>query len=200
MNRVLLIVSLAVCFSTSAANTLLAQGKAPGVGRGLGTAASGATAAGKGIGRASDAIPATSSSAARPGLAVNRKETGLQRSGNAAARVRPLQPLGDGFRQPTLNQPRIADQRLQQAEHLRGLSERNGNESLLMTADRMEASALANQARPLGPAGPVAPGPPSAAQVEPNGQAETRPARVVAPDAKANGNLNSKRGLWLRSR
>jgi len=201
MKRAFLIAGLAFSFSAFGVNSLLAQGKAPGAGRGLQSAANGAAAAGRGMGRVPDSIPSANPSADKAAAALNGNPSGFQRSGNAVGRVRPSQSLGNGFQPPAMNQPatsqpgmnqsRIADQRIQKAEHLRGLSDRTGNESLMMTADRMEASALANQARPQGPAAP-------ASQTEPNGQPGSRAAGVVAPAAKANG--NAKRGFWFRSR
>jgi hypothetical protein len=46
-----------------------------------------------------------------------------------------------GFDQPSANQQRILNQRLEQAEHLRQISAENGNTRLGETADRMEQNA-----------------------------------------------------------
>jgi hypothetical protein len=45
-------------------------------------------------------------------------------------------------RQALQNEERILTQRLEQADHLRSIAERNGNERLLKVADRMEENAL----------------------------------------------------------
>ena len=116
---------------------VLAQGKGGGLNRALGATSK---AGGSGLGKSSNGLSRAGSNLARSN-GLNRAAGGLPRGTGAA----PVE--GD----PALaNQQRIMDHRLQQAEHLRGISERNGNERLLDTADRMEASAARNFERRTG--------------------------------------------------
>lgn len=97
----------------------------------------------------------------------------------------------------------IQFKRLQQADHLRAISERNGNEALLETADRMEASAVRNFERQTG-TGAIAPETGTVPSNEPVSIQEPVPsvdaalASKLAPSpASKNG---SRKGLWFRWR
>lgn len=173
MKRTLAIVTLAACLSTAGADALLAQGRGPGAGRGLGSAANSAAAAGQGMGRSSQAISRGNSYAGGAAAATNRSANALQRSGSLSG-------------QPAANHARIEQHRIAQADHLRSLSERNGNESLMGTADRMQASASTNYQRQ------------STLAPSEGGMAETASAAAaIAPTRQPAG---GKRGFWFRSR
>ena len=205
MKRVLATLCLAACTSAAAADSVFAQ-QGRGLGRGLGNAAtaSATASASRGMGHSAEVASraAGSPNTAAPGFnraasSLNRGAPGLQRS--AVARGSALPPMtGAGFHsQARTNHDRITQQRLQQADHLRALSQRNGNEALQATADRMEANALENQQRwqtQFESGGPV---PGEAALAAPHAPAVTAPA-LPAPAAKARG--NAKRGFWFRSR
>jgi hypothetical protein len=163
---------------------LLADGKGGGLNRALKTGAKGPINAGPGRsgglpGRASDDL-------ARRGPGLNRAGGGLERAAT--------------------NQQRILDHRLNQAEHLRGVAERNGNENLLETADRMEANATRNFERqqqrfagdptvPTTPPGETPSGEaPAPTLTAPNA---TEPVPVATPTPTAS---RAGRGFWFRSR
>jgi hypothetical protein len=192
MKRIFTVLSLAACLSVAGASSLLAQGRGSAAGRGLGNAAGGAAAAGQGMGRASESMSRSSQSMGGTATGVSRSATGLQRSSSAMDRGMRPQAVGAMGNQPAMNQDRIADRRFEQAEHLRSISERNGNEALLNTAGRMEANAVTNQQRqlpqPTGVAGDV---------IVP--EAASAPTySAIAPATRASS--NAKRGLWFRSR
>jgi hypothetical protein len=86
------------------------------------------------------------------------------------------------------NFERIRTQRIEQADHLRGIAKQNGNEHLLETAERMEASAETNYLRQTEPL-QNSPDEPSLKSEHPNGTASTIRS---AP--------NRRRGFWIRSR
>jgi hypothetical protein len=121
------------------------QGAGHGLNRGLGAAARGPV--GGGVARSADVAARVS----RPtGPTVESRGAGLSRAGIARETrgLRNLAMLPQAARGP--NPGRIYDHRLQQADHLRALSARNGNESLLDTADRMERNATQNLERQVG--------------------------------------------------
>jgi hypothetical protein len=173
---------------------LLAQGKGNGINRGLGAAAKGAASAGM----PRSGGPFARDPALRGGATLNRAG-GLQRANMATARGDSLPTVeGDGLAGE--NPQRILDQRLDQAEHLRALSERNGNERLLDTADRMEASANRNFERQQQRFAP--------APTEPTDESNTVPEATPAESAVGTGTVTTvapsaprtRRGFWFRSR
>lgn len=174
--------------------SLLAQGKGNGVNRGLGAAAKGASSAG--MGRSGG--PIARDSAARGGATLGRAG-GLQRANLATARGN-LPPTVAGEGMAGENPQRILDQRLDQAEHLRALSERNGNERLLDTADRMEASANRNFERQQQrfTESPTEPTDGSGAVPEATPAESGTAAGPVTTAAQAVP--RTKRGFWFRSR
>ena len=138
MKTKLTLTVLAAAVIASSSTIALAQGKGGGLNRALG--ASSKAGGAKGLGKSTDGLSRATGNLARSNAGLSKATTGLSRAGGA-----PVE--GD----PALaNQQRILDHRMQQAEHLRGISERNGNERLLDTADRMEASATRNFERRTG--------------------------------------------------
>lgn len=193
MKRILAILCMVIGGSGYVADDALAQ-KGAGLGRGLSRAANATAAAGRGAASSSEAVsraagplnagvPATAAGVPGPGRGAN----GLQRAALARGTALPAAAASRLGGQPQSNQARITQHRLQQAEHLRMLSQQNGNEALLATADRMEASALQNQQRwqTQAEAGEAVP-------------ANEMAAGVVAPTVRPRS--ESKRGFWFRSR
>jgi hypothetical protein len=172
---------------------MLAQGKGNGVNRGLGAAAKGASSAG--MARSGGSI--ARDGAARGGATLGRVG-GLQRANLATARGN-SQPTVAAEGPATENPQRILDQRLDQAEHLRALSERNGNERLLDTADRMEASANRNFERQQQRFAPPATEPTEGSNA-PEATPEQNAAGVSPGIPTTQSVPRARRGFWLRSR
>lgn len=113
-------------------------------GKGTGAIPAGfpSAAAQKGLGHAGEAMTRSKN---LPGFmqAIRSRgsEGSLPREGDTA------EAIGRG-----MSPEDIQLKRFQQAEHLRAISERNGNESLLETADRMESNATRNYERQAGEA------------------------------------------------
>ncbi|MGV3486887.1 MAG: hypothetical protein ACO1RT_20900 [Planctomycetaceae bacterium] len=218
MSRSLATLCLVICYSIVGENILLAQGSGSSSGRGLGNAASRAASVGRSAGRANAAMSQT----VRPGNGrVNRVGTSAYRLPQAgAAGRRPVQARtasttrtpstlpGDrsALGKTTDNPQRILQQRMQQAEHLRAISQRNGNEALQQTADRMEASATTNferqSMRLSAPNGEVIPHgePTTDSEMQPVADPTAQPVTTAGPKAKAKTSATAKRGFWLRSR
>jgi hypothetical protein len=173
MNSKLPVVLTLACLLISAP-MVLAQGRGNGLNRGLG---------GQAKGGAAQAARAGSNLARSGGMGLNRAAPGLSRMGSGPKAPAPSAP-GEGDRSLG-NQQRILDHRQQQAEHLRGVSERNGNERLLETGDRMDSSAVRNFERQTGTTyqPPAAEGAPAPA---PPVQTATQPRKP--------------QGFWFRSR
>lgn len=195
------------------ASVASAEGKGHGLGKAMSAASKGSSASG--LNRASQSL--SKGSYGKSNGSLNRAAKGLNRVGQASGPA-----LGDAaggdLQAPLSNQDRILDKRLQQADHLRAVSERNGNERLLETADRMDASAIRNYERQTGqeyqppvpvdpntglpisdPTSPIdpaqttdagAPGEPLRAD---DGQAAPAPDRKSAPQARS-----SWLPAWLR--
>lgn len=230
MYRKLAVLFFAACFSIVGVSVASAQGRGAGMGRGLGHAAS-SSAAAMGRGGSSSALQnaangmatAPSATATRhhshvlprdlnqvSGVAagVGRSARGLERStaalpGMAAQRTSP-QPGG----QPLGNFERIQQSRLQQAEHLRGIADRNGNEHLLDTAERMQTSANQGYQRQSGAQSPAAAPTPAAGAVPAPGtdtklgspSLPVNSATASATTAKGKIGAMPKRGFWFGSR
>ena len=219
MTRSLATLCLVVCCSIVGENVLLAQGKGAGYSRGLSSAASRAASAGRSAGRASAAM----SHASRPSAGTtNRVSKGAYRlppAGTAVRRpvpaktasmkrpsstVRTSRDHHAGLAEATDNPQRILQHRMQQAEHLRTVSDRNGNDALQQTADRMEASATTNFERQSlqlsAPNGEIISEaePASDSVAEPVEGSMAPPSTTAVPKPKANA--AAKRGFWLRSR
>jgi hypothetical protein len=125
-----------------------------------------------------------------------RRAFGAQRRSDQTARQADLiaeRTVESEDSSPTLETlDRIRQQRLDRAAHLREISEQNGNEALLDTADRMEASAERNYLRQTDslsspPTGEVQPD----ESPEVGDMPEEVTERVV---------LKRRRGFWIRSR
>jgi hypothetical protein len=161
-------------------STVAAQGKRQGAGKSLGSlgrAASSAKAARatRGLSKANDAM-------SRINQGLGSSSGGVQRASSALNRGPDFQKPSKASEDFTTNSQRILDHRLDQAEHLRGIAARNGNEHLLETADRMEANAQENYQRQSDPA------------LE---QDATPPPTTTIP---ANKVSKAPRGFWFRSR
>jgi len=107
---------------------------------------------------------------------------------------------GAGQDQALANQQSILNHRLDQADHLRGNSQANGNEHLLETADRMQANANRNflrQQERLGGTTTTSTGGAGSDSTSTTGQTPTESASAAAPSTASS---SGRRGLWFRSR
>jgi hypothetical protein len=202
----LAIVAAALLAGTTTA--AFAQGKGGGLNRALGASAKAGNA--RGLGKSSDGLARASGNLARGNMGLNKAAPGFSRAG--AARNLPLDGTATpGDEDPSLaNQQRILDKRFQQAEHLRGISERNGNERLLGTADRMDASATRNFERRMGTTLPPPPTdgltPPTDGSTAPPTDGSTTPptdgsiAPATAPVLEASKLKSKPSGFWFKSR
>lgn len=143
-------------------------------------------------GRGSAALPNDLSQISGIAAGASRGARGLKQSRPALPGSLPHSAFGGPSDASPNVWERIQQKRISQAEHLRGISERNGNESLLITAERMEASALQNfqrqSATSAGAAAQYPDRPPVAAAASATNAAA---GRQVTP---------AKRGFWFRSR
>jgi hypothetical protein len=178
----LLCLSVAALMSISE-RQLFAQGGGQGASRSLHDL-SRAGSQGGGSQAAQSLSRATNSAGPASGR-IGHAMSGLQRANSAGARVPDLRAPMSGPDQYSSNQQQILDRRLDQAEHLGGISERNGNERLLDTADRMEANALQNHARQTNLS------PPADSRAGSNSPGQQLPAERVR---------SAKRGFWFQSR
>jgi hypothetical protein len=126
-------------------NCLYAQGRGQGVGRSL-SSLNRAASHGGGAQAAAN-LSRASSRAGKPNSGLNQATSNVQRASSSLSRVPELRSPPVAAASPLKNQQRIMDKRLEQAEHLRQISQKNGNERLLSTADRMEESAIRNYDR-----------------------------------------------------
>jgi len=168
---------------SATATPALAQGNSQGHGRALGAAARGSASAG--VARGSAQSLKTQDSLSRGNSGLNRAANGMQRA-SAAKQGR----LPAGERQLS-NQERILDHRMSQAEHLRAVSEANGNERLLDTADRMDGSAITNYERNTG----LTYQPPTT-----DGTTVEAEARAPVVATRPGSSQQKPRGFWFRSR
>jgi hypothetical protein len=188
MNKKLILATVAsIVTMTSLA---LAQGKGQGLNRSLNNPGATRALSGK-----SNGALGRSNGLSRGGLGLGKGLAGTPKLG-----AKPIPELDPNAmpvegEQGLANQQRILDQRMQQAEHLRGISERNGNTRLLETADRMENSAVRNFERQTGT---VLPPPPTEGTVtDPNA---AQPAAPTPAPAISSQPTKPKAGFWLRSR
>ena len=133
-------ISLALLFLV-AGSTALAEGRGQGLNRALAAASRGSS--NSGLARAGQSAGRSQNGLARSGANLGRSANGLNRASLGRSHSQALTAQ-------TTNAARIRDKRLQQADHLRIISERNGNERLLDTADRMQESAERNYDRNIG--------------------------------------------------
>jgi hypothetical protein len=204
MRNVVVVVSL-VGASMLGQHALLAQGKGNGLHRGLSAAAKGT--ASSGVSRAVGHDTGASKGIIRSGSSLGRAGQGLQRSSAAMTPTPATSPETGGDDQANGNPQRILDQRLNQAEHLREIAARNGNDHLLNTADRMASNATTNFDRqqqrltgvPIAPTTPPATDPttPTAPDTA-TGSGST--AGTVSTTVTPQTQTRHGRGFWLRSR
>jgi hypothetical protein len=167
-----------------AGNSAFAEGH--GHGQGLNRALS---AAARGAGNSGLARAAQSTT--RSGNGLSRDVSKLGRSANGLNRASSGMSHSQALAAQTSNAARIRDHRLQQADHLREISGRNGNERLLDTADRMQNSAQTNYDRRVGSSDDTGSEAPPAATGDSVGAAVSAP---PAPSPRA-----SWLPAWLRS-
>ena len=122
-------------------STAFAEGRGQGMNRALAAAARGSS--NSGLARAGQSAARSQNGLSRGGASLGRSANGLNRASSGLSHSQALSAQ-------TFNSTRIRDKRLQQADHLRDISERNGNERLLDTADRMQESAQRNFDRGVG--------------------------------------------------
>lgn len=188
--------------------TGFAQGKGGGLNRALGASSKSGVARGLG-GNSSNGLARANGSLARGSGGLNKATPGLSRAGfpRGSSLDDTTAPVtGD---QSLATQQRILDHRRQQAEHLRGISERNGNTRLLDTADRMDGNAIRNFERQSG----TTYQPPTDGTMTPT-DGSTSPSTdgttgsgdgsatnsVLLPAFKATAPKAKPNGFWLKSR
>src|SRR5688572_23829481 len=136
MNKKLILATVASFIAMT--SLAMAQGKGQGLNRSLNNPGAARALSGK----SNAALGRSSGGLSRGGLGVGKGLAGTPKLG-----AKPIPELDPNAvpvegEQGLANQQRILDHRMQQAEHLRGISERNGNTRLLETADRKENSAV----------------------------------------------------------
>ena len=197
--HVLLAISM-TALSALATAPLLAQGNGGGPTRALsahartgaalsggnlarsGARVAGGTRVAGGLNKGGGANVSAAARLSRPGSGVARA------SGSASANAN----------RPQANQDRQLAHRQQQADHLRANAERNGNDHLLETADRMDASATRNYERRSGTSSETPP-PSDKTDVEVAAEGSAATNAGTQTTARATGRATAK-GFWLRSR
>ena len=172
---------------------LMAQGKGNGLNRGLGAAARGAS--NSALGRSDAPLSRAGNSAARGNSSFGRAGSSMQRADAAMTRGMASAPEIVGEDQALARQQQILDHRLGQADKLRAISEQNGNERLLGTADRMEANATTNFQRQQERL--------TTSPTDSTGEGGTHPAVATSPEVNAPAAVTRaqpRRGFWFRSR
>ncbi len=168
-------------------STALAEGRGQGLNRALAAAARGSS--NSGLARAGQSAARSQNGLSRGGANLGRSANGLNR---ASSGISHSQALGA----QTSNATRIRDKRLQQADHLREISARNGNERLLDTADRMQDSAQRNYDRGVGEAGTEGPETENVGATVRQSAGGFRPAPAATP---ATNPRSSWLPAWLRT-
>ncbi len=131
-------ISLGLLFVGS---TVFAEGHSHGLNRALSAAAR--SSGNSGLARAAQSTARSGNGLSKDGAKLGRSANGLNRASSGMSHSQALSAQ-------TSNASRIRDHRLEQADHLREISARNGNTRLLDTADRMETSAQTNYDRGAG--------------------------------------------------
>jgi hypothetical protein len=124
-----------------AGSTAFAEGQGHGLNRALSAAAR--SSGNSGLARAAQSTARSGNGLSKGGAKLGRSANGLNRASNGMSHSQALAAQ-------TSNAARIRDHRLEQADHLREISARNGNTRVLDTADRMETSAQTNYDRGAG--------------------------------------------------
>jgi len=177
--RSILLLSLTVAASFGFCDNVL---RAQGRGRGA-TGSLGALSRGNAHGTSSAMQSLSRSGIGRAGTGIGHATGGLQRAGSSLTRVPTLRAPTTVADRSWTNQQRILDRRLHQADHLRSLSEQNGNARLHDTANHMEHNAEENNSR------------------------QTSRFQADAPAVQTNDGRHAtgrtetaRRGLWIQSR
>ena len=170
-----------VCLSVAALvglsqNPLFAQGNGQGTSRSLKALSH---AGSQGSSQAAKKLTRTTNG-------VGKAKGGWEQAGAAATDVPELPAPTSEEGTDSSNPQKILDHRLAQAEHLRSISARNGNEHLLNTADRMEANAQRNYDRQTGLSAPT--------------DSNSLPAPTVTDPLSTESVGQARRGFWFRSR
>src|SRR5690349_5337394 len=111
-----------------------AQGKGNGLNRGLSAASKGLS--GGASSKSGGPLSRASTKSLRSGATMGRASGGLERANAAASPSIEMPTDSPDSNQALENQQSILNHRLDQADHLRSLSQSNGNQHLLDTADR----------------------------------------------------------------
>ena len=160
------------------------NGHGQGLNRALTAAARGS--GNSGLARAAQSTTRSQNGLTKSGTSLGRSANGLNRASNGMSHSQALAAQ-------TSNAERIRDKRLEQADHLRSVSARNGNTQLLETADRMQNSAQTNFDRGAG--GPTV----SAGRAEDTDQSSFgNTPRTSRPTAPAQP-VKNPRASWLPS-
>ena len=178
-----MLATVAATLAVVCASDLMAQSNGKGLNRGLGSLAR-ANGAGNAGGKPNIARARASGNLARA-VGNGKSSSALSRSSARPVQNRQTDSKNGTAETAATSQEQVLKQRLQQADHLRAISERNGNERLIETADRMESSAVRNFERQSGtiieqPAGAVDPAAPA----------------LEAPSLQR----TPSKGFWFRSR
>lgn len=197
---------IAICVCMVCASSVFAQGSA-NKGRGLGKAAErAAQASASGLQKAADAVQSVESGRGPGNQQIDRANTKVLRSAAGLEKAQyawlrgwnqttPAGMPGEGetsdvhdSSQSLENFERIRSQRMDRAEHLREIAEQNGNEHLLETADRMQASAETNFLRQT-----------ESLQNSPD-EPNLNSGRQDRAASTIRSTPNRRRGFWIRSR
>ena len=166
-------------------STAFAEGHGHGQGLNRALSAAARSSGNSGLARATQSTTRSGSRLSNDGTNLGRSANGLNRASSGMSHSQAISAQ-------TSNAARIRDHRLEQADHLREISARNGNTRLLDTADRMQTSAQTNYERGAGGsnrAGGQTPG------AEDGAAATSVPTGTPAP-AQPSGN---PRASWLPS-
>ena len=160
------------------------HGHGQGLNRALAAAARGS--GNSGLARAAQSTTRSQNGLTKGGTSLGRSANGLNRASNGMSHSQALAAQ-------TSNAERIRDKRLEQADHLRSVSARNGNTRLLETADRMQNNAQTNFDRGAG--GTSA----SAGQPEDTNQSAAGITSRTSPPTGPAQPVRNPRASWLPS-
>ena len=175
-----------------------AQGKGNGLNRGLSAASKGMT--NSGMTRSGGPLSRASGGPLRNGAPLGRASGGLQRANAGISPKIEMPTEGTGQDQALANQQSILNHRLDQADHLRAVSQANGNEHLLETADRMQANANRNFLRQQERLGGTTTTSTGGTGTDSTSTAAPTPTESADAAASAATSSTGRRGLWFRSR
>lgn len=172
-----------------------------------------ALAQGQGHSRSLDALKRAGTSAAAPrtghvlsrpndaatqaGDRLGQANGGLDRTNKAVTRAPDSQTPSTGTDTSKNNPQRILDHRLDQADHLRQLADKNGNDHLRDTATRMEANATKNNAKQTSATPSNQNSTPATSGSTPTSTTAAPTSTTPAPTIRMG---SARRGFWLQSR